>query len=795
MNDKEVKDMLQEDRIPERLEPANIKAMLDEKAAVKNRSKISVASRFAAIAAACAVVSGTAVYFANKGNNIDKKSQEAVLVENGTDAQETKLQGSSQNTTEPASSPDGETLNEQKAYMRGASDYGEVYRLFAEAAKKAQKRNARFTGLKTEYAEEVDGDMSAAAENSNEDIVVPGGMGGGGDEGHSETYDQEAGVREADIVKTDGKNIYFVNNAYKEMDNGIGYYYYSKPCAQLHITSVDKGNISRDMVIDINSDIKANLPLNANAECRPTVQDMYLYNDMAIVIVSVEESSLDEYGNYYGGYYRGRNKTAVLAYSVDDDHRLLGCYYQSGSYNDVRIAPDGYMYLISQHDTQSFSKITDEESIEKYIPCYGLSKEPVYLEAEDILLPDGDFTETDVLSYTIIGSIDLNETGKLTPANEKALASYAGAIYCSHDNLYTSAYDYMEDLPENPPFGTVIKTSEHTDITRIAISGGNIEPAAATTIEGRVNDQFSMSEYNGTFRVASTCSNYTMTYTKYEDYIIEDMIAEDYNETVVDTTEASSEDDEEEYGYYRYDFENEQQDNRLYVLDLDLNMIGKVEGFGKDESVKSVNFNGDMAYVVTYEQTDPLFAIDLSTPEEPKILDEYKMLGYSSYMQRWSDDLLFGFGPDADMNGRVVGVKMVMFDNSDPNDLKQVGKVAFDKTADNEYISSEGTYDRKALLIDPEKNIIAFPLHKVNYNYDDYEGSNYSYDDRFVFYKYENGGFVHIGDIVNNYMSDENYVNMLRRAVYIGDYVYVIGAGGITAADINDFNVTSTIKF
>ena len=780
MKDKEVKEMLQKDGIPERLEPANIKAMLDEKAVIKKRSKISVVSRFTAIAAACAVVSGTAVYFANKGNDINKKSQEAHLItENGT--------GSNANNIAPTDPDETKKVKKQGAYMSGASDYSQVYKLFSESYEKAKKneRGYGYTGAKN--AEMAD----AVAESSNEDeLYVPGGMGGGGDIPHSETFDQEANVREADIVKTDGKNIYYVNNAYKK--NSRGEYEYAYGYAQLHITSVSEGSIKQNKLIDVTDDIMNNLPIKSGAKIIPTVENMYLYNDMAIIIVSVQETTFDEYGNYYGGYYKGRTKTAVLAYSTDESHKLLSCYYQAGSYNDVRIAPDGYMYLISYYDSQSYDKIKNEDSIEKYIPYYGTTQTPEYVEAGDILLPEKDLSESFYLNYMVIGSVDLNNTGKLKAVDTKALASYSGDIYCAPDNLYTAVYDYREELPEEPEFGTVIETTEQTKLTRFAISKGNIEPAASTAIEGRVNDQFSMSEYDGYFRVAATRSSVRMVYKKCEDDIL---YAYDGNDYVEPEKEPETEtDEEEERGYYSYDWNSSEQDNILYVLDIDMNKIGEIDGFGKDESVKSVNFNKDMAYVVTYEQTDPLFAIDLSTPETPKILDEYKMLGYSSYMQRWDEDHLFGFGPDANKEGRVTGVKMVMFDNSDPNELKQVGNVTINKTGDSSYVSSEGVYDRKALLVDPEKNLIAFPVTKEDYGISENYYDGY-HEDAYCFYKYENGGFVHIGDISNPDFDGSDYYKKFKRVVYIGNYVYVIGDGGIIAADIDNLNITSDVKF
>ena len=333
-----------------------------------------------------------------------------------------------------------------------------------------------------------------------------------------------------------------------------------------------------------------------------------------------------------------------------------------------------------------------------------------------------------------------------------------GSIYCSSDNLYT-AYGW-----------------DDTDITRFSIGAGEITPVASCTIEGVVKDQFSMSEYNGYFRVAATKDTYKKTY--------------DYTDDDIYWWDAFS-DSSDDSGYYTYKFIS--RENRVYVLDLDLNEVGSVKGFGEDENIKSVSFSGDMAYVVTYRQTDPLFSIDLSDPTSPVILDELELPGYSTYMQQWGDGQLLGFGV-ADENGISNGVKLVMFDNSDPNELRQMGSVEILGSEDEtSWISvySEAQWERKALMIAPEKNLIAVPICRNEYNY----GSDSSYDRNeyyYVFFSYENGEFVQRGMIEPDTDSSDTGFN---RAIYIGDYVYVVVNNTITAADIETFTVTDSVTF
>ena len=241
-------------------------------------------------------------------------------------------------------------------------------------------------------------------------------------------------------------------------------------------------------------------------------------------------------------------------------------------------------------------------------------------------------------------------------------------------------------------------------------------------------------------------------------------------------------------GYFRAAVSRDRQmgyygvpnDNAVYIFDMDMNKVSEIGGFGENETVKSASFSGDMAYVVTYRQTDPLYAIDLSDVNNPVILDEYKITGYSSYMQPWNDDLLLGFGINADENGTRTGLKLVMFDNSDPENLSECGIMPIDYTDVSKFsdeavygwIDSPAVNDRKALLISPEKNLIAVPFscYVENYRYNETDFYGYSV------YSYENGIFRSKGVIYSK--SD------VSRAIFIGDTMFVAGTNEMIAVDI-----------
>lgn len=514
---------------------------------------------------------------------------------------------------------------------------------------------------------------------------------------YTDTYNQEQGVLEADIVKTDGEKIFYCYNN------------------DIIIAEVNNGNFNSKKFIDIT---------------HATVNQMYLYEDKLIVL------STD--------YDYNSDSTYLTVYSKDT-YEQIAQYRQDGWFNDVRFTEDGYLYLISDDYPTYYGTEVSEDDIDKYIPLCGTNGDEKYIPCDDILISCG---ETDSgKSFINISTFNMNSSAPCDAVDVKSIVGCSGTIYCSAENLYTAYYDYND---------------AETEITRFSIDSGKVIPKAGTSVKGYINDQFSMSEYNGYFRIATSIDN--------NDYGFIDYAAED---VIEDDTSTSS-----------------QMNNALYVLDMDLNEVGSVTDFGIGENIKSVNFSGDIAYIVTFRQTDPLYSIDLSNPETPVIRDELKVTGYSSYMQKWQDGMLLGFGESGDENGNLDGIKLLMFDNTDPDNLKVIDSVEINISNDDEYFSSEGLWERKALLISPERNIIGIPIYKekLDMDYNIYENESGYY-----FYSFENGKFIELGKVCENNIIDYYYSNF-NRAVIIDDYVYVLSGNEFISADIRNVNITDKIK-
>lgn len=239
----------------------------------------------------------------------------------------------------------------------------------------------------------------------------------------------------------------------------------------------------------------------------------------------------------------------------------------------------------------------------------------------------------------------------------------------------------------------------------------------------------------------------------------------------------------------------------ICTLNDNLEVLGKTDSFGNGEEIKSVTYKDGYAYIVTFMQTDPLFAIDLHDPKNPVIVSELKMPGFSTHMRPFTDGRIVGFGYTADEEtGITTGLKLSVYDNSDPDNVKELDKVEITENSDEYsdiYISSTGAYDVKALLIDPDKNIIAFPYYEVCYNYDDetYAVNKSKYESGYRFYSYDDkNGLVFKGEYkTKDEINGDNYysynMNDFVRAAYIGNVYYLFYDCGIVSLDMEGMNV------
>lgn len=195
--------------------------------------------------------------------------------------------------------------------------------------------------------------------------------------------------------------------------------------------------------------------------------------------------------------------------------------------------------------------------------------------------------------------------------------------------------------------------------------------------------------------------------------------------------------------------------NDVVVLDNNLREVGSVKNLGLDERIYSVRFLGDRGYVVTFKQIDPFYVLDLSDPKNPRRVGELKIPGYSSYLHELKENLILGVGKEGSK------VKLSLFDVSNPVSPREIDKYELDE------FWSEILSTHKAFLLDPKFNIFFVPGGKGGY-----------------VFSFENSTLSLI-KAVSDYQ--------VKRALFLDDYLYIVGENQISVLDQNTYETIKTL--
>lgn len=432
---------------------------------------------------------------------------------------------------------------------------------------------------------------------------------------YSKTNVQVENVDEADIIKNDGEYIY---TASSNSENKISIYKPDGKKVKL-MSQIEYNNVDDD-------------------ENEAFISDIYIYNNSLIA----QSYSYDENSWEY---------TNIDIYSLADikKPKKIYSFSQQGSYVSSRIT-NGKLLVVSNRYISSDLCKSDED----YLPKTKISSTEKSLSPKDICIVNDSNSE----SFLIVSEIDL--LSKENTAVSKAIAGAGTNIYCNENNLYI-ANSIWDDQNQARRFKDISLTLKfNTEIYKIDITSG-LKFTAKATVSGAVNNQFSMDEYAGNFRIATTA------------------------------TDKKSNDI-----------------NKLYVFDSDLKKLGEVEGFAKGESIQAVRFSGNTAYVITYENTDPLFVIDLSNSQKPEIKGSVKISGFSTNLIPISSNQLLGIGYADDNAGPYTdGIKFALFDVSNP----EKPTVLDSKVIHN--ATSEAQDNHKAILVNGKSSFV-IPYEDVN---------------------------------------------------------------------------------
>ena len=420
---------------------------------------------------------------------------------------------------------------------------------------------------------------------------------------------------------------------------------------------------------------------------------------------------------------------------VEEDDRIREFYVN-----------EGHLILISEFNQEREDGTWTYASTDTRVTTYDIT-DPEKPEKAGEVTQSGSYTSsrlTDGHLY-LFTQYSVDVTSGITPKDKKDYIPYVNQQMLEADDIYLPPFSqaYMYEVVSSVDiakpgeiqdskaifsdggelyvsndniywYETQWSDKTETVIKRISYKDGKLKAEASGKVDGYINDSFSIDEYDGYLRVVTT-------------------------------------DDET---------------NGLYILDSKMKEVGSITGLAEGEQVYSARLLGDTGYFVTYEQTDPLFSVDLSDPKNPKIIGKLKIPGFSEYLHFYGENLLLGIGMDVDEDGFTTnGVKLSMFDISDSSDVKEIQKY----TLENVY-SAAVMYDYKAVLIDPEKNVIGFAADGNN-------GENY-----YVFSYNDTNGFE---CLMNETVNGNGYQS--ARGVYVDNTLYVVKGNIIEAYDMADY--------
>ncbi len=432
--------------------------------------------------------------------------------------------------------------------------------------------------------------------------------------------------------------------------------------------------------------------------------------------------------------YYGYDNSCIQAVIYDIAERktpvLVNTFMQDGNYQSSRMIGDDLIIL-----THQSVGVLDKEDKSTYVPSYKLGETTLFFPTEDIYISKRTEGVSYHQSYLNLCSVDVS--GDVSVNSQVAVYGTSDTIYASHESIYVTGYTHIND-------GKIAMNA--TKIYRFSLEDGDVALAAEGCVPGGVLNQFSMDEHDGALRIATTVYPYAVNGHQNENAMLS------------------------------------QESNALYVLDKDLKIIGKLEGMAPGEIIYSVRFEGEIGYVVTFKQVDPLFTIDLSDKTKPKVLSELKIPGFSDYLHVYKDALLFGLGMDADpKTGRTDCLKLSMFDVADPYDVSEKHVML----VEGQYYSP-ASYNHKAILVNSQKNIIAFAGYA---DYTDVVYNIYSYD--------EETGFAQEEKIIvdTTFSAYASFGAEQVRGMFIGDCFYIITPCGILSYDMATFDVTDTLIF
>jgi hypothetical protein len=441
------------------------------------------------------------------------------------------------------------------------------------------------------------------------------------------TNNQIAGVDEADIVKTDGARIFTITDG-----------------------------VFRVLTVGTTVELRGRIQLDW------WPQAMLLHGDSVLLIGQVWGgggiSPLEDRVGIAPQYQSTVTRLMQIDVSDPDRPRVGATLDMDGTYVSARLVdgiarlaitsspvgiewayPDGSGIRAEREATEANREIIRNTTLDNWLPYYvyqgdGIEREGRLLDCTKVMAPN-EFSGLETLSLL---TFDL-ASGLQSWADAAVVAS-GSTMYATEDHVYLATQRWVDwrvlaDTGEIEDAADGFRTQIHLFDTT---DPGAPRYMASGEVRGFLLNQFSLDEHDGVLRVATTSQPTGWGFST-------------------------------------------ASESQVVTLRRDgdrLESLGMVGGLGKGEQIYSVRFMGDLGYVVTFRQTDPLYVIDLSDPASPAAVGELKINGYSAYLHPVGEGRLLGLGQDATDEGRRLGTQLSLFDVTDPANPQRLDTVSMD---------------------------------------------------------------------------------------------------------------------
>ena len=623
---------------------------------------------------------------------------------------------------------------------------------------------------------DVDGDSDVDGDtDADSDVDSDSDSDGDSADDYSTTNNQVVGVDEADFIKNDGSNIYVLADG-------------------------------RFQILDAWPPTEANRLSATPVEGDP--KKLFVHADRAVVYSSMEQIYSDDPAfqqSWYGGectygydcdFVGDGRELKMSVFDITDltapalirETWFNGSYVSSRRINDsvfsvlafpsarkpayddwpVELAP--YRWACGDSIPYSSSEIRTlfENLIEinadkirqigidvlfpgmvdrRLVSGQWIESEDLFGECENFYLP------VSPESTNIVSFVGMDVTG-MDKLSQTTILGRPGAVYASGESMYVASRNYGSTDSYSWYYGNVDESSSFVHKFALNLDEARGEYLGSGVVKGHVLNQFSMDEHNGYLRIATTSGHVP-------------------NPSVHSTVTV------------------------LQEVSGELVPVGIVDNIAPTEDIRSVRFDDNLGFVVTFKKTDPLFVIDLRQPTAPEIVGELKIPGYSTYMHLMDEDHLLTIGYDADEMGSFAwfqGIQLQIIDISNPNNPILEHKEIIGTRG----TTSEAATNHLAFNYFASRDLLAIPMVICEGG----DGGSYGYSMTFaglmVYRVTAEDGFEYLGGVPHTEPteSDDYWATCgnwwtaaatnVKRSVFMEDYVYSVASSVINLAKVDD---------